>query len=445
MSRNDRGNLLLRACYHFSRQDRTLSDITDWIVKVMIKSYNRHFMKTRNKKVRKLQKKGTATVLFVCPDYHSFALSEVYRLMMEGKVFRPIIGVTYFDHIDPSIGTDADRYGETIDYFRNCGFEVTGFGQSKEEIRRKVLEIDPDIIFFNSTMALSSIAELEKLVSDRIRVKVSYGYFLSNLQQAQFNGRDMIEFDYLLWEAPATVRMSRKYAVNGGVNSYYLGYPKLDGILYPEHVDDSRWKPCEGKRIIWAPHHSIEDDEKVYGLSCFLLIAEFMLYLAESNHYKLQIAFKPHPLLKHRLYHHSEWGKEKTDQYYNRWDVLVNGQLVSGDYDRLFLTSDAMIMDSISFMCEYAAVNKPCLFTVKDVTVRHKFNELGTEAFDRIMYRTSTDIERDIERFIEDVVIHRNDYKKKEREKFMQEELLTPNGKKASENIVSFFEELVSG
>lgn len=444
MNRNYWYDLLLRACNHFSRSDRCFSKISNLLAKVMIEIYNHHFIRLREKKVSKLRKKGNAVVLFVCPDCHSFALSEVYRLMADAEILRPVIGVTYFDHIDPSIGTDIEKYEETIHYFKSRGYETVGFGRGKEEIGKKILEINPDIIFFNSTMALKSIAELEKLVSDKIKVKVSYGYYLSNLQQAQFNERDLIEFDYLFWEAPMTVQMSRKYAINRGINSYYLGYPKLDAIMYPEHVDDSCWKPCGGvKKIIWAPHHSIEDDENVYGLSCFLLIAESMLDLAKDRRFELQIAFKPHPLLKHRLYHCCEWGRERTDQYYEKWRNLDNGQLVLGDYDSLFVTSDAMIMDSISFMCEYAAVNKPCLFTIKDATVQHKFNELGTKAFN-LMYQTSTDIKKDIERFVDDVVILKNDYKKEEREKFLQEELRTPNGQKASDNIVSFFEQLIS-
>src|SRR5690606_23808246 len=118
-------------------------------------------------------------------------------------------------------------------------------------------------------------------------------------------------------------------------------------------------KSTKLKRIIWAPHHRIDEKGSKYSFSNFLKFHQSFLELAQENSDKIQIAFKPHPLLKQKLYVHKDWGVEKTRQYYNSWAQLPNGQLALDDYIDLFLTSDAMILDSISFIAEYAFTRKP--------------------------------------------------------------------------------------
>ena len=42
-----------------------------------------------------------------------------------------------------------------------------------------------------------------------------------------------------------------------------------------------------------------------------------MVNLLEKSYEELEICFKPHPGLKEKLYQHANWGKDKTEQYYN--------------------------------------------------------------------------------------------------------------------------------
>ena len=76
-----------------------------------------------------------------------------------------------------------------------------------------------------------------------------------------------------------------------------------------------------------------------------------MLSFTEKYKDKIQIAFKPHPNLK-TVNKSSKSGKP-NDDYYDKWNSLDNGQLEEGDYFDLFLQSDAMIHDSVSFLSEY--------------------------------------------------------------------------------------------
>jgi hypothetical protein len=95
-------------------------------------------------------------------------------------------------------------------------------------------------------------------------------------------------------------------------NIVVTGLPITDLFLNENHED--RWKKTDEKykRIIWAPHFSISDGGCL-NYSTFLSIAEEILDFVKTTSLPVQMAFKPHPLLKSQLYDYSSWGKEKTD------------------------------------------------------------------------------------------------------------------------------------
>jgi spore coat polysaccharide biosynthesis predicted glycosyltransferase SpsG len=142
------------------------------------------------------------------------------------------------------------------------------------------------------------------------------------------------------------------------------------------------------------------------------------------------------------LYKEPSWGKEKTDDYYNQWNNLVNGQLNQSDYIDLFLTSDAMILDSGSFLNEYLCVNKPSLYIMRDENLTNRFNEFGKAAFN--FHYHGHDI-KDITDFIKSTVIEGNDTLKDARENFIKTYLRPPGNNSASANIYAFIVNKVIG
>ena len=96
--------------------------------------------------------------------------------------------------------------------------------------------------------------------------------------------------------------ISEEYADNKAQNVTIVGYPKCDEYLDVNYKPKDVWKVEDRavKRIIWTPHQSIEDNEKELGYSCFLLNYQNMLDLAQQYKGKIQIAFKPHPILKQK-------------------------------------------------------------------------------------------------------------------------------------------------
>ena len=169
----------------------------------------------------------------------------------------------------------------------------------------------------------------------------------------------------------------------------------------------------------------------MYCCNAFWEIYNYMLEVAQIYKDKVQIAFRPHPMLKEKII--KAWGEYIADEYFSKWEKLENTQVSSGDFIDLFMTSDAMIMDSCSFLAEYTATNKP-LFYTRTKTSRLNLNKFGEELFENV-YDTKDNLKEDIIDFIENVVLNDNDYKKEQRTQFVQKYFGKINGKMASENI----------
>jgi CDP-glycerol glycerophosphotransferase (TagB/SpsB family) len=245
-------------------------------------------------------------------------------------------------------------------------------------------------------------------------------------------------FHNYLWrlfaETPIHKEFSVKYALNKGKNVKVTGFPGTDVFLDKKYEPQNCWKHKNPdiKKLIWAPHHTIDNDTSFLSYSSFLVYSDFMLKLPSVFNGKIQIAFKPHPLLFNRLSEESFWGKERTISYYNSWENLEFGQLVDGDYVDLFLTSDAMMHDSGSFLIEYLYTGKPVLYLDRDDKITERMNDFGIQAFNQHYHAKN---ESDIENFILSV-LHNKDIKKSDREKFLLTELLPPNHRSASENVL---------
>lgn len=209
------------------------------------------------------------------------------------------------------------------------------------------------------------------------------------------------------------------------------GHPIVDAFSCSS--TNEVWRNCGEslKKIVWAPHWTINNDSR-FSPATFLQYAQFMVELAQKYQDKVQIAFKPHPLLYRTLCEHPEWGKERTDAYYSMWNNMPNTQLEEGDYIELFLQSDAMIHDSGSFIMEYLIVNKPCMFLQKDLGNPH-CSVMTTEALKSYTIGYS---QADIESFILDCVLGNKDPMRVIRHNFVAEYLTPPNSLSAADNII---------
>ncbi len=385
---------------------------------------------------RKIINKPKINVVFFAIDRATWKYDQLYKLFKQNKKFEPAIVVCPNNNYGNEIL--VEEMARTFRSLNAKNFNVvkTYNEQTGEWLDvKKVLK--PDIIFFTNPHQLTKKEYYITNYINYLTCYLPYTFQISNLYELQYNQL----FHNLVWKAfyPTTIHkeIAQKYARNRGRNVVISGYSGTDKLQDKSYSPKDSWKikSRDIKRIIWAPHHTIDNDTSFMAYSNFLVYHKDILNMAMKYVDKIQIAFKPHPLLRSKLYLEKDWGIEKTNAYYSKWENLPNGQLEECDYADLFLTSDAMIHDSSSFMAEYLIVNKPVLFTIRDQKITERLNIFGKMAFEQHYHAYSSD---DIVRFIEGVVINDNDIKKDQKESFVLKYIKTPNDSSATMNIFNF-------
>lgn len=372
------------------------------------KMYNRSLLaeykksKAANKKrLEKLKGKEKLNILFLIIHKQMWKMDALYRAMAADPFFNPIILVipdfTYHKN------NLHEHLNDNLRFFQDKGYRVeSSFDKAKNEWR-KVAEFEPDILFFSYPHQMTHDNYYEKAFRNYLSCYIPYyhqtGNFLENVPQ--YNRL----FHNMMWKifVPSDISLEthKEYSANKGDNVVVTGYVACEPLLEPPKKDP--WKVINDgkkrKRIIWASHHTFDDTH--IQLSTFHLYYDFFKELAIKYKDEVQFAFKPHPLLKPKLDAHKDWGKEKADAYYKFWESQENTQLEDGDYEDLFLTSDAMIHDCVSFIAEYHYTKKPVMYLWRNEEITKEFNKLGLAA---LACCKAAKEEKDIDHFTHNII-----------------------------------------
>lgn len=301
-----------------------------------------------------------------------------------------------------------ETYRELCAFHKANGAHVLHVCDEENNLLIPPEELSPDIIFYEQHWMGNFHPEYQiaNMFKSALCICIPYGVMIANIPEDQFNGvaHNLAWLNFV--ETPMHLRLSRKYADNKGINSVASGYPKFDAYAAP--VKKHYWKSNSPhiKRIIWAPHYSV-NTLSVINFGTFFTYAQKLLDLARSNTNHIEFIIKPHPALKSQC---AKLGlpTQIFDDYINTWDSLPNTSVVTdGDYLDLFKTSDAIILDSLSFISEYMITGKPMCFLSKYPTfemLATHFNEYGIRALSLIDIAYNQD---DLIRFIQKVCLER--------------------------------------
>lgn len=381
-----------------------------------------------------LRNKKSLKVIFLVLHSSVWKYEELYNLFKKDKKFSPQVIII---PVVKSKEIDWENYYRTLNYFIRSDYNCVGTYNEIDKTWMNVKKIsNPDIVFFTNPHKLTFDKYYIDEFKDKLTCYSSYAFVVIHLIALHYNQK----IHKVLWNYFLETNTHHQYLksfnknINLPSNGFVTGFPGLDIIFNEKYKSKIVWKnylECKTYKLIWAPHHSISGQDSGLNYSSFITYHQYFIELLEIKK-NLQLAFKPHPLLKDKLYKDKEWGKKRTDEYYNNWNTLVNGQLEEGEYIDLFLESDAMILDSASFIVEYLYFNKPIIFTVKDEFIKERFNSFGKKVFDHLYTAKSED---QISSFITNQVMKNNDWKKKNRNIFLEQEVLPTNGTTASQNI----------
>ncbi len=310
--------------------------------------------------ISRIKNKNKINVAFFIHSSSIWKYGDIYRMMERDDRFEPVIVICPYINAKYNEDDMIKDMEDTFTHFNKMNYAVMNtYNMNTGKWLDIKEEVHPDIVFFSNPYELHNKPEhyithyLESLTC-----YVPYSFTIPHVHSFNYNEL----FHNLLWKAfyetPIHKDLATRYAQNNGSNVVVTGYPGTDIFIDRNYRPKDVWKIKDRniKRIIWAPHHTIhpiDKDECLLGYSNFIHYHDVMLNIASRYSDKIQIAFKPHPILKKKLYIEGDWGRNKTDSYYLKWKNLVNGQLEESDYVDLFLTSDAMIHDSGSFLVEY--------------------------------------------------------------------------------------------
>lgn len=391
-----------------------------------------HFRrKMQEAEIRRIKEKKVYTCAFLVIDDSIWKCDAIYRAMVSSPFFYPQIivcavpnGTGYTDM--------TEKMEKCFDQFKKKGYNVVMSYNIDTRETLDIRELNPDIIVYTKPFKslIDSSYYIDKL-KDKLTVYVPYYINGTNDYKLAYN----LPVHNYCWkyyvESPFHKDLARKYSLAKGENVVVSGYPGIEDFINPDYKPTDNWRIKDRgiKRIIWAPHQSIEFSGTV-NYSTFLKYCDFMIQLAERHKDNAQFAFKPHPSLKRRLY--DTWGKEKTDSYYKKWEEMPNSMISDSDYHDLFLTSDALIHDCGSFTIEYLYLNKPVMRLMNGLDPKTMFGDFGMACINQ---HTLAYSEIDIECFVE-AIINGIDSKKAERTRFIKETLL-PQGELPSKVILN--------
>jgi hypothetical protein len=390
--------------------------------------------------LNKLAKKSTITVAFQVIHRSIWKYDRIYQLMDKDPLFDPVVFVCPYLREDRK--HMLEEMGATCEAMKSkgCNFIKTYDEENDSWVDVKA-ELQPDIVFFSVPFDYTRDQYRIHHFTDSLSCYVPYFFTTNGKEGRNYDG----PFHNLVWrnfyESQIHKEYAEKYARNGGDNVVVSGYPQLDDFLYQrtDNVADP-WPLTNHKRIIWAPHHTIDGQGQGLNYSTFKQYHTLFKEIARNYADQIQIAFKPHPMLKEKLYKDEEWGEKRTNDYYRFWDHLENGLLEQSGYVNLFLTSDVLIHDCSSFMVEYLSTSKPALYLLHDENVSDRLHEFGKKALENHYHAKQAS---DIYAFIENQVLEQRDPMQEQRLGFVDTYLKAKNGKPASVNVVNYIKEAI--
>lgn len=409
-------------------------------VPLLRKRYVRTFRKAQLEAARKLKGKDYIEVAFFLTIPGMWKSDYLFRAMLDNPRYHPYVVIypysQYKGFSRQEIQTTLRR---TEQFISGKGYEyVIPYDEKRHRWKDVREELKPDVLILSDPYKDCLPRYFIHHFKHTLTCYIPYSLTILRIYRENYGILFVNIVGLFCLETPKHRELALHYMKNGAENAVVTGYPGTEVFLDKKYQPHDAWKPqtIKKKRIIWAPHHSIDD---TISIASFLSYCDDMLAIAKKYEDAIQFAFKPHQLLKFKL--QKIWGEERTEQYYNAWRDMPNGQLEESSYVDLFLTSDAMVHDSASFTTEYLYTHKPVMYLVKDERMRQSYTPFGEIVFDAHYHAHSLD---DVEHFIRDVVLGGNDPMAEDRERVYKQYLQPIDGMMPSERIIYEIEKMIN-
>lgn len=219
----------------------------------------------------------------------------------------------------------------------------------------------------------------------------------------------------LIFTQDLNTKRAFKGTARGSKYVKFTGSPKIDSMVKraSKVVPEKR----DRYRIVWAPHHSYGPLWLNFGT--FAKNHNEVLAFARENE-NVDIVFKPHPFLLGTMTDRGLMTQTEVDDWKNAWDALPNTSTnTESDYVSLFVNSDMLICDGISFLGEYPLITgRPAVFiersdhwafsplgeTIAKTSIRYSSFAEFAENFDVLKENGLPDRTKEIDQFLAEAI-----------------------------------------
>lgn len=424
----------------------TVFGFLDFCFRIRIPFFRWRIARLESRKRQEIKSTGRKIrITFVCLDKSQWIFQSVYDAFAVNEKFETSV-LTCPTWIR---NNDARAKSELTEFFEAKGIPTS----------RRIDPLNlPDMMFVPrfDAPAFSGIFSLESLYTKVLFCGSIYGWITGDFDKAYFGKLE----EAFLWKYfvfnERDRRVCQGFSVIPERDIVISGFPRNDEFLNA-NADAFRWKNSGHTKIIWAPHWTVlthsqygNFDRYAYPLLDWL-----------KNHPDVEIVLKPHPLLRARLtdpatkrkfrndcpdYQDPETFQtaDEFDSFLSEWDTLPNGQVMnSGDYAALFASSDAMFLDSGSFLAEYMFFDKPMCFCNRSRThqeLMNVYNEFGQALFTGIQIADNL---KEVTAFLENVASGHDPLKANRQS--VKAKYLTVNAGQVGKTIADFVSEKFIG
>ena len=312
------------------------------------------------------------------------ALDEIYQKMVKDPRFEPVVvsmprkltGQLAYAQEDKSHVFFESR---GIDHVRlNTG----GSGSENRDALKVLKNLAPDYVFVNYPWQRNyqPAVRFDKLVEFTRLAYVPYfslvmvdepdhepgGGQVGSLVATHVYKQRLHQLASLVFTQDKNVLEAYSQTERGNSYVHFLGSPKIDALRKEALEGKASWPIAgEGFRVVWAPHHSYSPHWLNFGV--FSRIKDQMLDFALQNP-DIQIVLRPHPFLWGTLTDRKVLSEQELSTWRSEWDGLANTSVdEDGSYAELFLATDVLVTDGISFLGEYPLIaGKPTIFFEKE-------------------------------------------------------------------------------
>ena len=311
--------------------------------------------KAKLKQLNKEYLNRKLNVIFYVSENSKWCYQSLYEEFEKDEHFNPLVLVGILKDVHKGKDKFRNNLEENYNFFKSQNMNVEYAYQNRKYINFK--KFKPDIVFYEQPWGLPKIYHPDYVSKFALTCYCCYGLMLFD------NPEEYKEkFHKYLWryfsDSEFNIERYSSYDKYAKENCISFGYPKMDVYFDEEKIDLNKyWKNPEKIKIIYAPHHSFEDDG--LRLATFRENGKYILNLAKE-HPETTWIFKPHPRFKCALFKNKIMTQEEIEQYYNDWNT-VGRVYTKGAYFDIFKTSDFLITDCCSFLGEYLPTLKPII------------------------------------------------------------------------------------